>query len=200
MSTQTTPPQESKPSKSTITKNNNPWKWLTEHKLFMLAVVPVLATIGIVSDVSGVYELANENLYQWQFQRVTGQIKGPLDEATVPAKVTFEGDISNLPKDSSLWLFIYADGIKKYYPYELQPDAEKGNWRIQDVEIGMPNANRGDFRAELFLVGKNKSEEFRKRVSRRTVRTERKELKERGLDARPEGRELAAIDIRRAVR
>jgi hypothetical protein len=222
-------PENTQKSAPQTTSKFNPVRWVKEHWVTAAIVLPAVTTIGLLSNLTTVYDFADQHiLSDWQIHKAKGEILTPADSSFVPEKVSFEGKISKIPKGSSLWLIIYGSGIQKYYPYEIiDPDLESGKWRYRDIEIGVPTDSKRKFKAELFLVSKDDSEVFQRRVRMRARRAEQwkrykqsgldmknptpyiKEhgsetegsipvVKERGFEAKPPGKSLDVVDIMRS--
>ncbi len=149
----------------------------------------------------------------YQMRTATGSIKSPQNNAQVATQVDFEGTLATAPRNSSLWLVIYAPGVKKYYPYELPDSPDRQHWRLSNVEIGLPTDHGQVFIAALYLLDPTQTEEYRQTVAeswrgrRRYADNGAGALAEakkprpktdRGLLTQPPGKLLQAINIQRA--
>jgi hypothetical protein len=63
-------------------------------------------------------------------------IAQPTNGSKVPTKSDFAGTFTNLPKNVSLWLYVYATEEHKYYLREIIDRGNNGNWQLKNVIIG----------------------------------------------------------------
>jgi hypothetical protein len=63
-------------------------------------------------------------------------IAQPTNGSKVPIKSDFAGTFTNLPKNVSLWLYVYATEEHKYYLREIIDRGNDGNWQLKNVIIG----------------------------------------------------------------
>jgi hypothetical protein len=171
---------------------------LKKHWLKLTGSLVFLATV--VAGVDPALKLSEAALENAMTGMSEGQISTPLDDAAVASKVNFEGTIKKIPKSSSLWLFIYAGGIDKYYAYDVDPNREKGTWKCPDIEVGLETDYKQPFKAELVLVNEKDSRQLYRRVMQSTRLTEKGRLKERGFRSKPDGKTLSTVNIIRAPR
>jgi hypothetical protein len=163
----------------------------------MLAGGSIASFIGVMANIKPIMELPETVNTSFMEYVAEGKIYNPMENAAVPSKVTFEGK-AKMPKNGSLWLFIYASGIEKYYPYEIDPNLETGKWRLRDTEIGLESDYQRSFKAELVLLNEKNSTPFREKVRTITWKVRRQKLKERGMENKPDGKTLATVNIVRA--
>jgi hypothetical protein len=63
-------------------------------------------------------------------------IAQPTNGSKVPTKSDFAGTFTNLPKNVSLWLYVYATEEHKYYLREIIDRGNDGNWQLKNVILG----------------------------------------------------------------
>jgi hypothetical protein len=166
-------------------------------------VKPLIAVAAILAPLFGIVVGLNESLpivgnwmSDYRISHAKGDILQPEADRPVPAIVDFHGT-ADRPKDSSLWLVIYATGLKKYFAYEIPNYHDSKTWELLQVEIGGPRDFKRSFTAELYLLDANKTKEYRKSVQRAWKPHKNEKIGDRGLLIQPDGKLLKTIRLTR---